>query len=114
MDNTPAHIVNRMLTGTWTDLPSLLSSLGLDHYINLFLQQEVDLVTFVTFSEKDLTTIGVSAFGSRRKMLLAISELNKRQAPFSVAPGAERKSSSVTSNSPSSYTSVFNASPRDW
>ncbi|EFA07761.1 Protein bicaudal C-like Protein [Tribolium castaneum] len=101
LDHTPTHFINRIANTTWSDLPSLLSALGLDRYISLFIRHEVDLPTFTTLSDKDLMTIGVTAFGSRRKMLLAISELNKRSCTFSAAPGAERKSSS--SNSPPSH-----------
>ncbi|RZC40327.1 bicaudal C, partial [Asbolus verrucosus] len=99
LDHTPTHFVNRVTNNLWPDLPSLLSSLGLDRYVSMFVKQEVDLATFSTFSEKDLITIGVTAFGSRRKMLLAISELNRRSRSFSMAPGAERKSSSSNSSS---------------
>ncbi|XP_044252303.1 protein bicaudal C homolog 1-B [Tribolium madens] len=101
LDHTPTHFINRVANTTWSDLPSLLSALGLDRYISLFVRHEVDLLTFATLSDTDLMTIGVTAFGSRRKMLLAISELNKRTCTFSVAPGAERKSSS--SNSPPNH-----------
>lgn len=101
LDHTPTHLINRVTTNQWSDLPSLLNSLDLDRYVSLFVQQEVDLPTFATLSDKDLMTIGVTAFGSRRKMLLAISELNKRTRSFSAAPGAERKTSST--NSPPSH-----------
>ncbi|XP_051936373.1 bicaudal C homolog 2 isoform X1 [Hippocampus zosterae] len=59
------------------DLPELLSQLGLMKYIDVLEQQEVDYQTFLTLSDDDLKEVGVSTFGARRKMLLAISELNK-------------------------------------
>uniref|UniRef100_A0A3B4BDH5 Uncharacterized protein n=1 Tax=Periophthalmus magnuspinnatus TaxID=409849 RepID=A0A3B4BDH5_9GOBI len=56
------------------DLPELLSQLGLLKYIDVFEEQEIDYQTFLTLSLKE---VGVSTFGARRKMLLAISDLNK-------------------------------------
>ncbi|XP_022528482.2 protein bicaudal C homolog 1-B isoform X1 [Astyanax mexicanus] len=60
-----------------TDLPELFSTLGLGKYIDVFQQQEIDLQTFVTLTDPDLKELGITTFGARRKMLLAISELNK-------------------------------------
>ncbi|XP_016379249.1 protein bicaudal C homolog 1-B-like isoform X2 [Sinocyclocheilus rhinocerous] len=60
-----------------TDLPELFSKLGLGKYTDIFQQQEIDLQTFVTLSDPDLKELGITTFGARRKMLLAISELNK-------------------------------------
>ncbi|XP_035388910.1 protein bicaudal C homolog 1-B [Electrophorus electricus] len=62
-----------------TDLPELFSTLGLGKYIDVFQQQEIDLQTFVTLTDLDLKELGVTTFGARRKMLLAISELSKNQ-----------------------------------
>uniref|UniRef100_A0A3B4EUX2 Protein bicaudal C homolog 1-B-like n=1 Tax=Pundamilia nyererei TaxID=303518 RepID=A0A3B4EUX2_9CICH len=55
------------------DLPELLGQLGLLKYIDVFEQQEIDYQTFLTLSDEDLKEVGVSTFGARRKMLLAIS-----------------------------------------
>ncbi|XP_058255552.1 protein bicaudal C homolog 1-B isoform X2 [Hemibagrus wyckioides] len=60
-----------------TDLPELFSTLGLGKYTDVFQQQEIDLQTFVTLTDPDLKELGITTFGARRKMLLAISELNK-------------------------------------
>ncbi|XP_029113447.1 bicaudal C homolog 2 [Scleropages formosus] len=62
---------------TTDDLPELFSQLGLSKYIDIFQQQEIDFQTFLTLSDADLKEVGVSTFGARRKMLLAISDLNK-------------------------------------
>ncbi|MEQ2192148.1 Protein bicaudal C 1-A, partial [Xenoophorus captivus] len=67
------------------DLPKLLSQLGLIKYIDLFEQQEIDYQTFLTLSDEDLKEVGVSTFGARRKMLLAISDLNKSKRRLSDA-----------------------------
>ncbi|XP_017783447.1 PREDICTED: protein bicaudal C [Nicrophorus vespilloides] len=103
LDQTPANVISRITTTKWPDLETLLTSLALEKYIGLFTSHEIDLTTFSSISDKDLIEIGVTAFGARRKMLLAISELNKRANPFSAAPGAERKSSSSSSSTMSPF-----------
>ncbi|XP_064181945.1 bicaudal C homolog 2 isoform X2 [Anguilla rostrata] len=73
------------------DLPELFSQLGLGKYIDIFQQQEIDFQTFLTLSDEDLKEVGVSTFGARRKMLLAISDLSKTRRklldPPAVKPG---------------------------
>ncbi|XP_069097071.1 protein bicaudal C homolog 1 isoform X2 [Pleurodeles waltl] len=61
------------------DLPELFSKLGLGKYTDVFQQQEIDLQTFLTLTDQDLRELGITTFGARRKMLLAISELNKNR-----------------------------------
>ncbi|XP_041117103.1 protein bicaudal C homolog 1-like isoform X4 [Polyodon spathula] len=61
------------------DLPELFSKLGLGKYTDVFQQQEIDLQTFLTLTDQDLKELGITTFGARRKMLLAISELNKNR-----------------------------------
>lgn len=73
IESTPSHILNRVMSSDWPDLPSMLSSLGLDRYIGVFNQHEIDLTTFGTLTDQDLMEIGINAFGARRKILLAIS-----------------------------------------
>uniref|UniRef100_A0A3Q3KF60 SAM domain-containing protein n=1 Tax=Monopterus albus TaxID=43700 RepID=A0A3Q3KF60_MONAL len=58
-----------------SDLPELFSKLGLGKYTDVFQQQEIDLQTFLTLTDQDLKELGITTFGARRKMLLAISEL---------------------------------------
>ncbi|XP_029465629.1 protein bicaudal C homolog 1 [Rhinatrema bivittatum] len=62
-----------------SDLPELFSKLGLGKYTDVFQQQEIDLQTFLTLTDQDLKELGVTTFGARRKMFLAISELNKNR-----------------------------------
>lgn len=76
LDHTSAHILNRVTSSNWTDLPTMLSSLGLERYISVFTTHEIDLTTFPTLKDKDLIEIGINAFGARRKILLAISGKN--------------------------------------
>ncbi|EDO31985.1 predicted protein, partial [Nematostella vectensis] len=54
-------------------LQSLFDRLGLAKYFGKFQEQEIDLQTFMTLTEDDLKEIGVSTFGPRRKLLMAIS-----------------------------------------
>uniref|UniRef100_A0A667WGP2 Bicaudal C homolog 2 n=1 Tax=Myripristis murdjan TaxID=586833 RepID=A0A667WGP2_9TELE len=69
------------------DLPELLIQLGLGKYTDVFEQQEIDYQTFLTLSDEDLKEVGVSTFGARRKMLLAISaDLNKSKRRLSDTP----------------------------
>ncbi|XP_033735384.1 protein bicaudal C homolog 1-B-like [Pecten maximus] len=63
-----------------TDIAELFSKLGLGKYTDLFQQQEIDLATFLTLTDQDLRELGISTFGARRKMLLAITDLNKGRA----------------------------------
>ncbi|XP_029554407.1 protein bicaudal C homolog 1-A isoform X5 [Salmo trutta] len=74
-----------------SDLPELFSKLGLGKYTDVFQQQEIDLQTFLTLTDQDLKELGITTFGARRKMLLAISgvndyELNKNRRKLFEAP----------------------------
>ncbi|XP_054454078.1 bicaudal C homolog 2 [Anoplopoma fimbria] len=70
-------------------LPELLSQLGLIKYIDVFEQQEIDYQTFLTLSDEDLKEVGISTFGARRKMLLAISDLNRSKRRLSDTPAVK-------------------------
>jgi len=77
------------------DLPTLLIQLHLGKYTELFTTQEIDIGMFSTLTEKDLQRLGVSTFGARRKMLMAIQVLSKKNTfSGSAAPGAELRSKS--------------------
>ncbi|CAM4617719.1 unnamed protein product [Leuciscus chuanchicus] len=67
------------------DLIELLAQLGLEKYIDIFQQQEIDYQTFLTLSDEDLKEVGVNTFGARRKMILAITDLSKKRT-FPEAP----------------------------
>lgn len=49
--------------------------------IFLFFLHQIDYQTFLTLSEEDLKEVGVSTFGARRKMLMAISGKNLAELP---------------------------------
>ncbi|CAG5119567.1 unnamed protein product, partial [Candidula unifasciata] len=68
-----ASMPSKCMWTTKTDLAELFSALGLGKYTDLFQQQEIDLSTFLTLSDHDLRELGISTFGARRKMLLAIA-----------------------------------------
>lgn len=67
---------NKYVTSYPKNLSSLFSQLCLDKYTQSFLEQEIDLQTFVTMSDNDLREMGVNTFGARRKMSMAIKELS--------------------------------------
>lgn len=73
LDHMPAHTVNRFTNTDWTDLSSLLVSVGLEKYVSLFMSHEIDLSTFPSLSDKDLLEMGITAIGARRKILLVIT-----------------------------------------
>ncbi|XP_012278295.1 protein bicaudal C homolog 1 isoform X2 [Orussus abietinus] len=105
MEHTPTHQLEKITSQRHTDLATTLTSIGMEKYIHLFASHEVDMATFPSLTGKDLLEIGITAWGARRKIMLLISEMNKRsprrgQFAGSAAPGAERKSfasSSTTS-----------------
>ncbi|XP_011506262.1 PREDICTED: protein bicaudal C [Ceratosolen solmsi marchali] len=103
IDNTSNYLLKKITSQHHTDLASMLTSVGLEKYVRLFLSHEVDMATFPSLVEKDLCEIGITAWGARRKIMLLISEMNKRTSPFSgsAAPGAERKFASLSSSSTS-------------
>ncbi|XP_041364910.1 protein bicaudal C homolog 1-B-like [Gigantopelta aegis] len=84
---TLAHLRQKDLWSPKTDLAELFSKLGLGKYTDVFQQQEIDLSTFLTLTDRDLRELGISTFGARRKMLLAIADLCKRRTLQTVTPG---------------------------
>ncbi|RUS76830.1 hypothetical protein EGW08_015402 [Elysia chlorotica] len=96
---------NKSVWSAKTGLAELFSALGLSKYTDLFTQQEIDLSTFLTLSDHDLRELGISTFGARRKMLLAIADLNKRRTLTPMTSSVPRPSSppgSVVGGRPSS------------
>ncbi len=51
-------------------LDQLLHKLELSEYIAVFAEQQIDLATFMTMSEADLASIGITMFGPRRRLKL--------------------------------------------
>ncbi|XP_042593652.1 protein bicaudal C homolog 1-A-like [Cyprinus carpio] len=74
------HLIGRSPSPSHADdLIELLAQLGLEKYIDIFQQQEIDYQTFLTLSDEDLKEVGVNTFGARRKMILAITDLSKKR-----------------------------------
>lgn len=59
-----------------TSLEELFKNINLEKYIESFVEQEIDVETFMSMSDNDLRELGVNTFGARRKMSMAIKELN--------------------------------------
>jgi len=76
------------------ELHEVFDYLGLSKYTTVFLQQEVDLQTFLSLTDADLKELGITTFGPRRKMLLAIQEMNKNRAQVVQGILANRQSRS--------------------
>ncbi|XP_046446042.1 protein bicaudal C homolog 1-like [Daphnia pulex] len=56
-------------------LSDFLGTVGLSHYSDLFLRNEIDMAMFTTLKDEDLISIGVTSFGARKILLNAIQEL---------------------------------------
>lgn len=81
-----------------TDLAELFSKLGLGKYTDVFQQQEIDLPTFMTMNDNDLRMLGISTFGARRKMLLAITDLNHQKSQPTTTTTAAAATATITTN----------------
>nr|XP_018667910.1 protein bicaudal C homolog 1-like isoform X2 [Ciona intestinalis] len=84
--NQPLEAALSLLTDTHLggqsnciELHDLLSHLNLEKYSEVFTKQEVDLQTFLTLTESDLTELGITIFGPKKKILMAIEELKKNR-----------------------------------
>lgn len=80
------------------DLSELFVNLGLGKYTDVFQQQEIDLATFLTLTDNDLKELGISTFGARRKMLLAISDLNQNRNKTLVSGSSRYQSTTLVEN----------------
>lgn len=126
MDVLPAQ--QRDLICQHKDIHSLMMHLGLEHYISefillndnyiddfkcayisgTFVVNEIDIEMFLSLTPENLTELNITAFGPRKKLLMAISTLNAHRVDSlpkasssssskffgSAAPGAERRLSS--------------------
>ncbi|CAG0923071.1 unnamed protein product [Notodromas monacha] len=54
-------------------LRSFLAENGMSQYLNLFREQEIDLGVFLTMSDEDLKSIGITKLGARKRMTSAIA-----------------------------------------
>jgi protein bicaudal C len=74
-------------SGGTSELADLFHRLGLSKYFDVFQQQEIDLATFLTLTDQDLKELGISTFGARRKMVLAIADYSERKRSIPPPPG---------------------------
>ncbi|EDV30647.1 uncharacterized protein Dana_GF14935, isoform C [Drosophila ananassae] len=95
LDATPVN--RRMHLAQHKDIQTLLTSLGLEHYIKIFVLNEIDLEVFTTLTEENMMELGIAAFGARKKLLAAIHTLLASEAACSSMPSS---SSSQNSSSP--------------
>lgn len=86
-----------------TDLAELFSKLGLGKYTDVFQQQEIDLPTFMTMNDNDLRMLGISTFGARRKMLLAIADLNHQKSQPTTTTTATTAATTATITTNNSF-----------
>uniref|UniRef100_A0A182YDQ3 Uncharacterized protein n=1 Tax=Anopheles stephensi TaxID=30069 RepID=A0A182YDQ3_ANOST len=108
---TPRHQREQM--AQYNDVTTILTGLGLEHYIKNFINGEIDMTVFQTLTDQDLLNLDIKPLGARRRILMAIHDLSARPGsglfgssalspsglPLSrfsgsAAPGAERRSSS--------------------
>uniref|UniRef100_A0A182J0X5 Uncharacterized protein n=1 Tax=Anopheles atroparvus TaxID=41427 RepID=A0A182J0X5_ANOAO len=109
---TPRHQREQM--AQYNDVTTILTGLGLEHYIKNFINGEIDMTVFQTLTDQDLLNLEIKPLGARRRILMAIHDLCARQGSGlfgsaispsalpsslsrfsgSAAPGAERRSSS--------------------
>ncbi|XP_058125914.1 protein bicaudal C homolog 1-B [Anopheles ziemanni] len=110
---TPRHQREQM--AQYNDVTTILTGLGLEHYIKNFINGEIDMTVFQTLTDQDLLNLDIKPLGARRRILMAIHDLCARQGnglfggsalspsalpsslsrfSGSAAPGAERRSSS--------------------
>ncbi|XP_050076914.1 protein bicaudal C [Anopheles maculipalpis] len=110
---TPRHQREQM--AQYNDVTTILTGLGLEHYIKNFINGEIDMTVFQTLTDQDLLNLDIKPLGARRRILMAIHDLSARPGSGlfgssalspsglpsalsrfsgSAAPGAERRSSS--------------------
>lgn len=55
-------------------------------FLETFVTNEIDLEMFTTLNEENLLELGITAFGARRKLLLAINTLQANEATQAAMP----------------------------
>ncbi|XP_045126469.1 protein bicaudal C homolog 1-B-like isoform X2 [Portunus trituberculatus] len=64
------------------DITSILTDLQLPQYIDVFLGQEVDLKMFLSLEDYELKELGITIFGHRKRILMAIKDLSSKSSLF--------------------------------
>src|SRR5690242_5022695 len=70
------------------DVAEWLKKLGLDQYTIAFAQNDINEAILPALTADDLTAIGVTSVGHRRRLLLAIAALSDGDAAIRPAPPA--------------------------
>lgn len=114
LDVTPRQ--QRQNLSRYNDLHTLMVYLGLEHYIKTFIVNEIDLEVFKSLSDNDLKSLGITALGARRKLLLAIRDLcvdssRYHHQSFLQHRGTAAASSGAQINSPPNPTFSGSAAP---
>lgn len=63
------------------DVPAWLRNLGLERYEQSFREHEIDAEVLPKLTAEDLTALGVTPIGHRRKLLEAIADLGAATMP---------------------------------
>ena len=66
-----------------------LTSIGLDRYLELFRENDIDTDILAELDEEDLEKIGVTSLGHRKKMLRAIRDLLREGTALAAPNDAE-------------------------
>ncbi|XP_050697368.1 protein bicaudal C homolog 1-like isoform X2 [Eriocheir sinensis] len=69
------------------DITSILTDIELPQYIDMFTGQEVDLNMFMTLEDHDLKELGITIFGHRKRILMAIKEMSCKLSLFGSGVG---------------------------
>jgi class 3 adenylate cyclase/tetratricopeptide (TPR) repeat protein len=72
------------------DVPAWLRNLGLERYEQAFRENEIDAEVLPKLTAEDLTALGVTPIGHRRKLLEAIAELGAATMPAGKAAAPAR------------------------
>jgi class 3 adenylate cyclase/predicted ATPase len=68
------------------DVSSWLRDLGLENYVQAFQANDIDAEVLPRLSADDLTALGITSVGHRRKLLDAIAALDQGRAPLGAQP----------------------------
>jgi SAM domain (Sterile alpha motif) len=79
------------------DVAAWLRGLGLEQYVQLFRDNDIDGEILCGMTAEDLKELGISSFGHRRRLLNAITALGREPATRDVARSATTATSAPTS-----------------
>lgn len=74
LDTTPTR--QRQQISKFKDIAALLSGIGLQHHVQSFIDAEIDMTVFPTLTDVDLMNLGIKALGARRRIMMAVNDIN--------------------------------------